>query len=83
MAVRFYQLTVDARDPAALARWWAQVLGHQILLESDSEVILGSAADRYPGMCFVPVSDAKAVKNRLHIDLDRTTTRPSSPGCSR
>jgi hypothetical protein len=70
MAVRFYQLVIDAHDPAALARWWAEVLGHQILFESDAEVIVGSAADRYPGIVFVPVSDAKAIKNRLHIDLD-------------
>jgi hypothetical protein len=70
MVVRFYQLVIDAHDPAALARWWAEVLGHQILLESDTEVIVGSAADRYPGIVFVPASDAKTVKNRLHIDLD-------------
>ena len=70
MAVRFYQLVIDARDPAALARWWAEALGQQILLESASEVVVGSAADRYPGLCFVPVSDVRAVKNRLHIDLD-------------
>jgi Glyoxalase-like domain len=70
MAVRFYQLVIDAHDPAALARWWAKVLGHQILFESAAEVIVGSSADRYPGIVFVPVSDAKAVKNRLHIDLD-------------
>jgi hypothetical protein len=70
MAVRLYQLVIDAHDPAALAHWWAEVLGHQILLESPSEVIVGSSADGYPGLVLVPVSDARAVKNRLHIDLD-------------
>ncbi len=70
MAVRFYQLVIDAHDPAALARWWAEVLSQEILLESDSEVIVGSSADRYPGIVFLPVTDAKVVKNRLHIDLD-------------
>jgi hypothetical protein len=70
MALRFYQLVIDARDPAALARWWAAVLEVEILYETDSEVIIGSAADKYPGICFVPVADDWLVKNRLHIDLD-------------
>ena len=26
--------------------------------------------DAYPGICFVPVDDAKFQKNRLHIDLN-------------
>jgi hypothetical protein len=70
MACRFYQLVVDAAEPAQLARWWAEVLGYDILLDDPDEVIIGSAADRYPGICFVPVADARVVKNRLHIDLD-------------
>jgi hypothetical protein len=70
MALRFYQLVIDATDPAALARWWAAVLEHDILYESADEVIVGAAADRYPGLVFLPVGDARAGKNRLHIDLD-------------
>lgn len=70
MAVRFYQLVIDARDPGALARWWAAVLEQEILFESPDEVIVGTAADRYPGLVFLPAVDAKAAKNRLHIDLD-------------
>jgi hypothetical protein len=67
---RWYQLVVDAHDPAGLARWWAEVLGYSVLYESEQEVIIGLDADRYPGIVFTPVPDAKTVKNRLHIDLD-------------
>ena len=70
MAVRFYQLVIDARDPRAIARFWAAVLDQKVLFESDDEVIVGSDEHRYPGLCFVPVPEHKTVKNRLHIDLD-------------
>ena len=70
MAVRLYQVVVDADDPARLARWWAQVLGYHVLYETESEVIIGVAPDRYPGIAFVPVPRSKRTKSRLHLDLD-------------
>ena len=70
MAVRFYQVVVDAHDPSRLAHWWADVLGYEVLYETADEVIIDVAPDLYPGICFVPVGDAKTTKNRLHIDLD-------------
>ncbi|WP_327024556.1 VOC family protein [Micromonospora sp. NBC_01739] len=62
-------LTIDARDPARLARWWAEVLGYQVVTEQPDEVEIRQAADRLPGIVFVPVTDAKENKNRLHLDL--------------
>ncbi|WP_433551101.1 VOC family protein [Micromonospora zamorensis] len=62
-------LTVDARDPARLARWWAEALGYQVVAESPDEVEIRQSADPLPGLVFVPVTDAKDRKNRLHIDL--------------
>ena len=70
MAIRWYQLIVDAHDPAGLAQWWAEVLGYSVLYQSEHEVIIGSSPHRYPGIVFVPVPDVKTTKNRLHIDLD-------------
>jgi hypothetical protein len=67
---RFYQLVVDSRDPAALARFWAAALGYAVLYETDDEVIIGRDAHEYPGICFVPNSDPKTGKNRVHIDID-------------
>jgi Glyoxalase-like domain len=70
MAARFYQLVVDAHDPSMLGHWWAEVLGYDVLYETADEVIIGTDPDRYPGISFFLVGDAKITKNRLHIDLD-------------
>ena len=70
MAARFYQLVVDSHDPGRLARWWADVLGYDVLYETADEVIIGTAPDRYPGVLFGRNDDRKITKNRLHIDLD-------------
>jgi hypothetical protein len=70
MSSRFYHLCIDSRDPRALGRFWAAVLEQPILLEDDLEVIVGADDHAYPGLCFLPVPEGKAVKNRLHIDLN-------------
>jgi Glyoxalase-like domain len=70
VAVRFYQLVVDARDPSHLAHWWAEVLGYDVLYEAPDEVVIGIDPAKYPGICFSAGHDAKFTKNRLHIDLD-------------
>jgi hypothetical protein len=67
---RFYQLVIDSRDPAAQARFWAAALDLKILYETSEEVILGRDPHDYPGICFVPASEPKVGKNRLHIDID-------------
>ena len=50
-------LTVDARDPARLARWWAEALGYQVVTRSPDEVEIRPCADRLPGLLFVPVPE--------------------------
>jgi hypothetical protein len=81
MALRWYTLVVDCRDVKKQATWWAQALDWTIIHESEKEcVIVPSWADETlieqtpwervgPGMVFVPVSEGKSIKNRLHIDL--------------
>jgi hypothetical protein len=68
VASRWENLVVDAADPARLARWWAEVLDYHVSLERPDEVDIDSP-DGGPTIVFVPVSDDKKVKNRLHIDL--------------
>jgi hypothetical protein len=83
----FWQLTMDANDPAALARFWAQALGYQPAPPQEPETTwhalyrarLGKDAafgDRLfdpaglrPPIWFQEVPEAKAGKNRLHLDL--------------
>lgn len=70
MAVSLHHIVVDAHDLPGLARFWAQVLDWKILSEREREVIVGPDLDAPTGICFMPVSDVKTVKNRLHFDLN-------------
>jgi len=69
MGNRWENLVVDARDPARLARWWAEALNYQITYEKPEEVEIRRTPDEIPGLIFVPVPEGKQAKNRLHIDL--------------
>ena len=69
MSLEWEQVVVDAAQPAALGRWWANALGWAVTFEADDEYEIRSAPDRLPGLVFVPVGDAKVTKNRLHLDF--------------
>jgi catechol 2,3-dioxygenase-like lactoylglutathione lyase family enzyme len=69
MPVRLHHIVIDARDLAALARFWTQALGWKILSERPNEIVIGTAENAPVGMCFMPVTEPKAIKNRLHLDL--------------
>jgi hypothetical protein len=69
MGSRWLGLVVDCRDPARLARWWAEVLGYRITFEKPDLVAIAGTDGTHPGISFVPVPEAKAGKNRLHLDL--------------
>ena len=69
MAVSLHHVVIDAHDLPAMARFWAQVLGWRILSEREREVVIGADATAPVGICFMPVSDVKTTKNRLHLDL--------------
>ncbi|WP_034647999.1 VOC family protein [Cellulomonas sp. HZM] len=70
MGLVISQLTIDASDPVALARWWADALGWQLDPDSDDEeVSISPAGELVGGWLFIRVPDAKQVKNRLHVDL--------------
>ncbi|MDL5204691.1 VOC family protein [Streptomyces sp. ALI-76-A] len=66
-------VTVDSADAHHLASFWSQVLGlpvHEDDKPGDEEALIEGA-----GLLFVTVAEPKAVKNRLHLDLqpqDRT-----------
>jgi len=71
---RWQCVVVDASDPAAEARWWAEVLGWRLTYEDDQECVLEPAAGSpedgvSPDLLFIRVPESKSGKNRLHIDL--------------
>jgi catechol-2,3-dioxygenase len=69
MSVVWYAVVVAAADPARLSRWWAEVLGYQVLEEDENDAIVGKADRSYPILYFSRSTEDKTGKNRLHIDL--------------
>ncbi|HEV2892098.1 MAG TPA: VOC family protein [Frankiaceae bacterium] len=74
MSLRIQSVVVDSRDPGALAAFWESVLGWRRTFDDAVEVVLeppaGSREDGVvPDLLFLKTPDAKAVKNRLHLDL--------------
>ncbi|MEU3842491.1 VOC family protein [Streptomyces sp. NPDC028635] len=69
MTLEWEQVIVDAADAAALGRWWAEALGWTVVGDDPDEFEIRAAPDRLPGLLFVPVPEAKTVKNRLHLDF--------------
>ena len=75
MACRLSEIVVDARDPEALAAWWAEVLGYRVLGREDGAVEIGPEAGfggAAPTLVFAPVSGPTLGKVRLHIDVNPT-----------
>ena len=69
MSLEWEQMIVDARDPAALGRWWQQALGWVVVNDDPEEFEIRPAPDRLPGLLFADVADPKTIKNRLHFDF--------------
>ena len=69
---RLIEVVVDCHDAPSQATWWADVLGakpghHDDGAYSWVEEIPGAPFDY---LVFVPVPEAKTVKNRIHIDVE-------------
>ncbi len=69
MPVRMHHVVIDTHDLPGLARFWTQALGWLVLSERDREVVIGPDENAPVGICFMPVTDQKIVKNRVHLDL--------------
>ena len=67
--LQWEQVCVDARDPKALGRWWAQALGWVVTYEDEDDLEIRATPDTLPGLLFLPVTDERVVKNRLHLDF--------------
>ena len=63
------KVSVDARDPSSLGRWWALALCWVVVNDEPDEFEIRPAPNQLPGLLFISVPEAKSIKNRLHIDL--------------
>ena len=67
-------LTIDCKNPRALAELWAKVLGGEVTHENVNESYLersvnGEISPDYPDILFLRTNDEKVIKTRLHLDL--------------
>ncbi len=72
--LRIQCLTIDCKNPRALAEFWAKVLGWEVTHENVNESYLersvnGEISPDYPDILFLRTNDEKVIKNRLHLDL--------------
>ncbi len=72
MASVFRELVIDCADPARVAGFWSQVLGWPVVEHEDGYLWMSSTGEPTapPLLVFVPVPEAKTVKNRVHIDVN-------------
>lgn len=59
-------LCVDCADPAALAEFWATLLGARWVIDGDGDA---SVFDDGWNLDFLKVPEPKTVKNRVHLDV--------------
>ena len=72
MTIAINSLTVDSRDPRAVAAFWSAALDWPILYDSADAVMIAPFDERKPGVfpvLFLKNPDDKRVKNRWHFDL--------------
>jgi len=78
MPTRLVHIVVDAADPSRLAAFWAAALGWDVVADEPDEAEIMPPGFSYPGaaalpLVFVPVSEPKMTKNRIHLDLAATS----------
>ena len=91
MSNSLFAVAFDCADAAALARFWADVLGRQVAEDSTSEravLLAGDGGTSGPPITFNKVPEPKTVKNRMHLDVisdtfDTKTERLLSLGARR
>ena len=70
---RVVHVVVDCADAAALATFWANVLGWRVAPGATEQfATIGGDGQREgtPGWLFFRVPEPKTAKNRMHVDLD-------------
>ena len=66
---RFHWLVIDTVDPDAIAPFWCALLGVEQRGWFADDYLMLTTNDHAPPVAFQRVPEPKAVKNRLHVDL--------------
>ena len=76
MSLRLYGVVIDSKDPSALAHWWADALGWQVVFEAADEVAVARDEQTHPGLVFVPVPESRRSRTAcIWTSLRMTVTR--------
>ena len=63
-------LVLDCAEPEALAAFWSSALGYATLGGAGSYVLLVDETGQQPKLLLQRVPEGKAVKNRMHLDIE-------------
>jgi catechol 2,3-dioxygenase-like lactoylglutathione lyase family enzyme len=74
MALSVDTLTWDCRSPEVVARFWAGVLGYEVVEVDDQDAVIRDLRGEGWAILFQVVPEGKSVKNRLHLDLRPETS---------
>jgi len=66
---RWKDLCLDASDAHRLARFWGTILGLEVDLHDDGDVLEAVPGLPFASVDFGPVPEPKSAKNRVHWDL--------------
>lgn len=78
MPTRAVHIVIDAADSSRLAAFWAAALGWDVESDDPEEAVVAPAGFSYPDpaalpLVFIPVTEPKTGKNRVHLDLSTTS----------
>jgi hypothetical protein len=74
MALSVETLTWDCRSQEVVARFWAGVLGYEVVEIDDEDALIRDPTGEGWPILFQSVPEGKTVKNRLHLDLRPATS---------
>jgi hypothetical protein len=63
------EINIDCTDPGKLAEWYCEALGYAFEDAAGDQYRSITSPDGRPKIIFQRVPEAKAVKNRMHLDL--------------
>ncbi len=69
MTSHLYAISVDAEAPLRLARFWAELLGREVVDDPYEGVALRPDSTAGLRIRFLPTATPKAGQNRIHLDL--------------
>lgn len=69
MTSHLFAISYDAADPVRLGRFWAGLLGREMVDDPRDGVLVLPSADTELRLRFVSAQQPKTVQNRMHLDL--------------